>query len=68
MAHSLKLNRRHFMMTTAATSLMLGAGRAAAAEPLKTAGVYTVPVEQQWVSRLHKRRARWQRNILMWLS
>mgnify|MGYP003632103497 FL=1 len=54
MAHSLKLNRRHFMMTTAATSLMLGAGRAAAAEPLKTAGVYTVPVEQQWVSRLHK--------------
>tara|TARA_R110002049_G_scaffold30285_5_gene102930 strand:+ start:1483 stop:2490 length:1008 start_codon:yes stop_codon:yes gene_type:complete len=54
MAHSLKFNRRHFMMTTAATSLMLGAGRAAAAEPLKTAGVYTVPVEQQWVSRLHK--------------
>jgi basic membrane lipoprotein Med (substrate-binding protein (PBP1-ABC) superfamily) len=54
MAHSIKFNRRHFMMTTAATSLMLGAGRAAAAEPLKTAGVYTVPVEQQWVSRLHK--------------
>jgi len=27
---------------------------AAAAEPLKVAGVYTVPVEQQWVSRIHK--------------
>jgi basic membrane protein A len=47
-------NRRHFMASTAATSLMLGAGRAAAAEPIKTAGIYTVPVEQQWVSRIHK--------------
>lgn len=47
--------RRHFMASTAATSLMLGAGRAAAAaEPLKMAGIYTVPVEQQWVSRIHK--------------
>jgi len=25
-----------------------------AAEPVKTAGIYTVPVEQQWVSRIHK--------------
>ncbi|MDF1794528.1 MAG: BMP family protein [Thalassobaculaceae bacterium] len=25
-----------------------------AAEPIKTAGIYTVPVEQQWVSRIHK--------------
>jgi len=25
-----------------------------AAEPLKVAGIYTVPVEQQWVSRIHK--------------
>ena len=48
------LNRRHFMATTAATSLILGAGRALAAEPIKTAGIYTVPVEQQWVSRIHK--------------
>lgn len=30
-------------------------GRAArAAEPLKVAAIYTVPVEQQWVSRIHK--------------
>lgn len=48
------MDRRGFMATTAATSLMLGAGRALAAEPIKTAGVYTVPVEQQWVSRIHK--------------
>ena len=25
-----------------------------AAEPIKMAGIYTVPVEQQWVSRIHK--------------
>jgi basic membrane lipoprotein Med (substrate-binding protein (PBP1-ABC) superfamily) len=48
------LTRRHFMATTAATSLMLGAGRAMAAEPIKTAGIYTVPVEQQWAGRIHK--------------
>ena len=24
-----------------------------AAEPVKMAGIYTVPVEQQWVSRIH---------------
>jgi basic membrane lipoprotein Med (substrate-binding protein (PBP1-ABC) superfamily) len=44
--------------------LLLGAGalglgqlvlplRAAAQAPLKVAGIYTVPVEQQWVSRIH---------------
>lgn len=54
MTTKIHFNRRHFMATTAATSLMLGAGRAAAAEPIKMAGVYTVPVEQQWVSRIHK--------------
>jgi len=29
-------------------------GRAVAAEPLLVAAIYTVPVEQQWVSRIHK--------------
>ncbi|PJN93009.1 BMP family ABC transporter substrate-binding protein, partial [Amaricoccus sp. HAR-UPW-R2A-40] len=29
-------------------------GAARAAEPLKVAAIYTVPVEQQWVSRIHK--------------
>ncbi len=49
--------RRQFMATTAAASLLagsFGATRARAMEPIKTAGVYTVPVEQQWVSRIHK--------------
>jgi len=31
----------------------LAAG-AAAAEPLKVAAIYTLPVEQQWISRIHK--------------
>ncbi|MGI9367421.1 MAG: BMP family protein [Ruegeria sp.] len=53
MKTSLFLNRRQFLMTTAASSLLLGAGRVAAAETIKTAGIYTVPVEQQWVSRIH---------------
>lgn len=54
MTKSITFNRRHFLMTTAATALMVGAGPALAAEPIKTAGIYTVPVEQQWVSRIHK--------------
>ncbi len=29
-------------------------GRVLAAEPLKVAAVYTVPVDLQWVSRIHK--------------
>lgn len=37
----------------AASGLMLPRG-ARAQEPLKVAGIYTVPVEQQWVSRIHK--------------
>ena len=54
MKKSAHLNRRHFMATTAATSLMLGSGRGMAAEPIKMAGIYTVPVEQQWVGRIHE--------------
>ena len=47
-------NRRHFIATTAATSVLFSAYRVAAAEPIKVAAIYTVPVEQQWVSRIHK--------------
>lgn len=57
MTKSTTMNRRGFMATTAATALMAGAfgtSRALAAEPIKTAGIYTVPVEQQWVSRIHQ--------------
>lgn len=51
------LTRRGFLGTTVATALVVAAGAPGAlraAEPLKVAGIYTVPVEQQWVSRIHK--------------
>lgn len=52
------LSRRRFMATSAGAALVAGAanlpGAARAATPIKTAGIYTVPVEQQWVSRIHK--------------
>jgi len=51
------LSRRRFLGTTAGTALVVAAGLPGAleaAEPLKVAGIYTVPVEQQWVSRIHK--------------
>jgi basic membrane lipoprotein Med (substrate-binding protein (PBP1-ABC) superfamily) len=52
------MSRRRFMTTAAAAALTVGllAGTrpVMAAEPIRTAGIYTVPVEQQWVSRIHK--------------
>ncbi|MTH79228.1 BMP family protein [Paracoccus aestuariivivens] len=56
MANSLLLNRRHILATgVAAGAVTLGLGRARAqTAPIKVAGIYTVPVEQQWVSRIHK--------------
>ncbi|WP_298496408.1 BMP family protein [uncultured Maritimibacter sp.] len=50
-----KLSRRGFMATSAAGALTLGLPLRATAQdgPLKVAGIYTVPVEQQWVSRIH---------------
>lgn len=47
-------SRRSILLSGAALSLTgLVPFRAMAAEPIKTAGIYTVPVEQQWVSRIH---------------
>jgi basic membrane lipoprotein Med (substrate-binding protein (PBP1-ABC) superfamily) len=40
--------------TTLATGLAGWAAGDAAAAPVAVAGIYTVPVEQQWVSRIHK--------------
>lgn len=55
---STRLTRRRFLATAAAAALtagtLTGARGAWAAEPVKVAGVYTVPVEQQWVGRIHK--------------
>ncbi|MEQ8482682.1 MAG: BMP family protein [Hoeflea sp.] len=52
------LNRRQLLAGVAAgaTALTLPGfiGRARAEGPLKVAAIYTVPVEQQWVSRIHK--------------
>jgi len=49
------INRRRFLGTSATAALFAGSWTAAQAQtaPIKTAGVYTVPVEQQWVSRIH---------------
>ncbi|MFV2051272.1 BMP family protein [Aliiroseovarius sp. YM-037] len=49
--------RRRLLMTaglTTAAGLALRPVQLLAQDPLKVAGIYTVPVEQQWVSRIHK--------------
>ena len=52
-----RVTRRRLLQSTAAASAVLAmpgiVGRARAAA-LKVAAIYTVPVEQQWVSRIHK--------------
>jgi basic membrane protein A and related proteins len=58
-AHSRKgmIHRRHVLQLAGGLALALASGRAAMAQkakPIKVAAVYTVPVEQQWVSRIHK--------------
>ena len=50
-----KLSRRSLLTVGAALTLGgLLPLRANAAGPIKMAGIYTVPVEQQWVSRIHQ--------------
>jgi len=48
-----KLSRRLFTSATIAVGLIAGAG-VSAAEKIKVAAIYTLPVEQQWISRIHK--------------
>ncbi len=48
------LARRNILIATALACTPLWMGDAAAADKLKVAAVYTVPVEQQWVSRIHE--------------
>ena len=52
------LSRRHLLKLTgsAAALPIIGSlsGPASAKDVIKTAAIYTVPVEQQWVSRIHK--------------
>ena len=53
MKFSNKINRRFFTSATVAVGLFAGAG-ITAAEKIKVAAIYTLPVEQQWISRIHK--------------
>jgi basic membrane protein A and related proteins len=49
------ITRRHLLASAAALATLAALPQIALAqEALKVAGVYTVPVEQQWVSRIHK--------------
>ncbi len=52
------LTRRQLLKTSAAAAGLLAMptiiGRAYAQSPISVAAIYTVPVEQQWVSRIHK--------------
>ncbi|HUL06473.1 MAG TPA: BMP family protein [Candidatus Acidoferrum sp.] len=53
----MNISRRRLLATTgagvAATTVLGRIGRARAADAIKTAAIYTVPIEQQWVSRIH---------------
>ena len=46
--------RRPFLLSLAAVAVLSTPGLALAQAKLKVAGIYTVPFEQQWVSRIHK--------------
>ena len=52
----MRLSRRELIKYAGSAAILpvFGAGMARAADPVKTAAIYTVPVEQQWVSRIHK--------------
>jgi basic membrane lipoprotein Med (substrate-binding protein (PBP1-ABC) superfamily) len=50
-----RIARRGLLLGAAAGALAGGLpARLRAADPIRMAGIYTVPVEQQWVSRIHK--------------
>ena len=46
--------KRRQVVALAATLALIGPGAALAQAKLKVAAIYTVPFEQQWVSRIHK--------------
>ena len=57
-AAALPISRRQLIAAGGAGAAMLAMpgliGRARAADKIRAAAIYTVPVEQQWVSRIHK--------------
>ncbi|MCB9945722.1 MAG: BMP family protein [Geminicoccaceae bacterium] len=46
--------RRALLVAAAAVGMASASLSPASAEPIRVAAIYTVPVEQQWVSRIHK--------------
>jgi basic membrane protein A and related proteins len=53
--HHFAIRRRSILMSLGAFALAgILPQSARAADPIKMAGIYTVPVEQQWVSRIHQ--------------
>lgn len=48
------LTRRDALAAAITAATLAIAGSARAGNPVKVAAIYTVPVEQQWVSRIHK--------------
>ena len=50
----MQVTRRHTLTAVAAIALAATAAPAFAQSKLKVAAIYTVPVEQQWVSRIDK--------------
>ena len=62
-SNSFGVSRRTLIKAAGASAALAAAGlpvRLFAADPIKVAAIYTVPVEQQWVSRIHKARQRRQ--------
>ena len=53
MLHTRTTRRALFAVASAIGALMMTSG-IAAADKLKVAAIYTLPVEQQWISRIHK--------------
>tara|TARA_Y100000589_G_scaffold251105_1_gene239293 strand:- start:57 stop:1064 length:1008 start_codon:yes stop_codon:yes gene_type:complete len=49
----LLMNRREFTVGVTAVATALSTFPAVAGEKLKVAGIYTVPIQQKWVARLH---------------
>ncbi len=55
MTHNIyRASRRQLLKFAAAGSILPLLSRTASAAAIKTAAIYTVPIEQQWVSRIHK--------------
>ncbi len=49
----MKLMKRSFMVLSVVCAMALSMG-VAQAEKIKVAGIYTLPIEQQWIGRIHK--------------